>query len=175
MIQNNVRLQQNVTLSQPDTQVRVHAPGGKMETLVLDGKVDDFVASQNSNFPMKDLQDLHELLNSKAFKTLSARVAARKDDNWMFHAPADAQNGAYTTLTISPGRKSTEVKWGGQTARLEGKNVELISRIPFAQGNSSVTHIIRGENTPDGPVYTEESYQFISGRELWDTVARTLE
>ena len=91
MIQSSSRFEQTVTLTKPDKKATVRGPRGTDETLVLDGKVDDFVASESSHFPMRSLKDLQSLINSKAFAGLNSQRRNPRSEDWMFlsspHAP----------------------------------------------------------------------------------------
>jgi hypothetical protein len=168
------RVEQDVALTKPDKKATVRGPRAENETLVLDGKVDGFIAAECSHFPMGGLKDLKDLLESKTFADLQARRLRDRHDNWIFHSGPNTPHS--TTLKISPGPEGLEVNWGLQKAVIKHDSVTLHSRT-HSLGHWTMDHTIHGEKNAKGNfVCTAETYSFRSGNDgnLWGNDATFL-
>lgn len=177
MIRSNHRFEQTVSIAKPDKKAPVCGPRGNQETLVLDGKLDEFVAQQSSFFPMRSLKDLQGLLKSEAFTQLRQRQARDASDNWIFHRSPSTPE-ATPTLSLHQGRLGdpTEITWGAQKATLAGDTVKLVSRVSHI-GSHTIEHTILGEKNAKG-AYTcvGEAYHLDMGTSgnLWQGIASVL-
>lgn len=166
------RIEQQVQLRRPDKKIEVVGPRGA-ETLVLDGKVDDFLKSHSSALPLANLKDAKKLLTSQAVSRL-AQANPNRDPNWMFYS--QGPTGQTMTLKVVQDGDTQVVTVGHQTIRKDRDSIELISRIPIISSGGFVQHTIHGQpNAKGGYDVTGEDYHTVkSSGNLWGSVANIL-
>ena len=113
------------------------------DTLILDGKVDEFIAQDNSNIPIRSLADAKKLLNSQEIRDLVRASPNRWASKWMYHRFRPDSDRA-VVLSVE------EVR--GNLRKINFGRQEII---PTANGVNIKTHV---QVDPRGPLLTHTIY-----------------
>jgi hypothetical protein len=178
ILQSNT-LQQRVELSKPDKKADIIGPGNQPETLILDGKVDGFVAGQRSlTFP--SLKEVAKFVRSQEFQDAveSSRKASPARPQWVqLGSPWSAKRDR---LFLEK-NGVVHIESYPQKVRIEGDSVALSTEIYDARSGVEYRggHLIEGRrNARHGYDCTAEKLATTSqsgnapllGKSLWGEV-----